>query len=182
MPAVDFLLRSVELAPADLDGFAVTAGPGSFTGLRIGLACVQGLALAAGKPCLGVGTLDVLAARIAGAAPTLAAVMDAHRGEVYLATYDADARRTGEPVTASPAAAFAGLPAGTAFLGNGAERYRDAIRDAVPDAVFPPRTTFLAATLGLLAEPVLAAGGGVAPSALRPMYLRGTGAAAPRAG
>jgi tRNA threonylcarbamoyladenosine biosynthesis protein TsaB len=182
MPAVDFLLRSLDLAPRDIEGFAVTAGPGSFTGLRIGLACVQGLALAGGRPCLGVGTLDVLAARIAGAAPTLAAVMDAHRGEVYLATYDAGARPRGEPTTAGPAAAFAGLPPGTAFIGNGAERYRDAIEVAVEGARFPDRSPFLAATLGRIAEPVLAAGGGIAPSALRPLYLRGTGAALPSAG
>ena len=182
MPAVDFLLASLALAPLDVDGFAVTAGPGSFTGLRIGLACVQGLALAAGRPCVGLGTLDVLAARLAGAAPALVAAMDAHRGEVYVATYDAQARPTAEPRTVAPESAFMGLPRGAAFIGNGAERYRDAIRAAVPDAAFPERSTFLAATLGRLAEPILAAGGGVAPSALRPLYLRGTGAAAPRGG
>ena len=91
MPAVDFLLRGLDIPPSAVEGFAVTAGPGSFTGLRVGLACVQGLALASGRPCLALGTLDVLAARIAGAADTLVAVMDAHRGEVYVG----DLRRRG---------------------------------------------------------------------------------------
>ena len=67
-------------------------------------------------------------------------------------------------------------PPGTAFIGDGATRYREEIRAAVPDALFPARSAFLAGTLGLLAEPVLAAGGGVAPAELRPLYLRGTGA------
>ena len=179
LPAVDFLLRGLGLAPEAVEGYAVTAGPGSFTGLRVGLASVQGMALASGKPCLALSTLDVLAARIAGAAPTLVAVMDAHRGEVYAAAYDAQARPRGEPVTAAPDRAFGGIPAGAAFIGNGAERYREAIVAAVPDAAFPARSAFLAGTLGRIAEPLLAAGRGVGASELRPLYLRGTGAAPP---
>jgi tRNA threonylcarbamoyladenosine biosynthesis protein TsaB len=181
MPAVDFLLRGLEMAPAAVEGFAVTAGPGSFTGLRVGLACVQGLALASGRPCVALGTLDVLAARIAGAAEALVAVMDAHRGEVYVGVYDGDARPRGEPMTAGPDVAFAQIPAGAAFIGNGAERYRDAIERTARGPVFPARSAFLAGTLGRLAEPLLAAGRGVTASELRPLYLRGTGAAQPAA-
>ena len=61
LPAVDTLLRGLGLAPAALGAFAVTTGPGSFTGLRVGLASVQGLALACGRPCVGLSALDVLA-------------------------------------------------------------------------------------------------------------------------
>ena len=179
MPAIAFLLDGLGLKAPDIEGFAVTAGPGSFTGLRVGLSCVQGLALAGGRPCLGLSTLDVLAARIAGAAPTLVAAMDAYRGEVYAGVYDAEARRRGDPVTAVPSQAFAGLPSGTAFIGDGAAKYREEIRAAVADARFPSRSAFLAGTLGLLAEPALLAGSGVAPAQLRPLYLRGTGAATP---
>jgi len=180
MPAVAFLLDGLGLSASDIEGYAVTAGPGSFTGLRVGLSCVQGLALASGRPCLGLCTLDVLAARIVGAAPTVVAAMDAYRGEVYACVFGPDGRRRGDPVTAVPGQAFAGLPPGTAFIGDGAQRYREEIRAAVQDARFPARTAFLAGTLGLLAEPVLAAGGGVAPAGLRPLYLRGTGATTPR--
>ena len=182
MPTVAFLLEGLGLQASDVEGFAVTAGPGSFTGLRVGLSCVQGLALASGRPCLGLGTLDVLAARIVGAAPALVAAMDARRGEVYAAVFDADGRRRGDAVTAVPAEAFARVPAGAAFIGDGAERYRELIAAKVPGAVFPARSTFLAGTLGRLAEPILAAGGGVSPAELRPLYLRGTGAALPRVG
>lgn len=176
MPAVAFLIEGLGLTAADIEGYAVTAGPGSFTGLRVGLSCVQGLALASGRRCVGLCTLDVLAARIAGAAPTLAAAMDAYRGEVYACAFERDGSRRGDPVTAVPGEAFAGLPPGTAFIGDGALRYRAEIEAAVPSAVFPARTAFLAGTLGLRAEPVLASGGGVAPAELRPLYLRGTGA------
>ena len=181
MPAVDFLLRGLSLTPDAIEGYAVTAGPGSFTGLRVGLASVQGMALASGRPCVALSTLDVLAARIAGAAPALVAVMDAHRGEVYAAVYDGEARPRGEPVTALPDRAFGGIAEGAAFIGNGAERYRDAIVRAVSGARFPERSAFLAGTLGRIAEPILDAGRGVAASELRPLYLRGTGAAQPAA-
>jgi tRNA threonylcarbamoyladenosine biosynthesis protein TsaB len=179
MPAIAFLMDGLVLQPADIEGYAVTAGPGSFTGLRVGLSCVQGLALAGGRPCLGLSTLDVLAARIAGAAPTVVAAMDAHRGEVYVGVFDAAGARKGDPVTAPPAAAFAGLPPGSAFIGDGAARYAEQIRNVVPGALFPSRSPFLAGTLGRIAEPALAAGRGVPPSELRPMYLRGTGARTP---
>jgi len=180
MPAIAFLLDGLELKPGNIEGYAVTAGPGSFTGLRVGLSCVQGLALASARSCVGLSTLDVLGARIAGAAPTLVAAMDAYRGEVYACVFESDGTRRGEPMTALPKDAFAGLPAGTAFIGDGATRYREEILTAVPDASFPNRTTFLAGTLGLMAERALAAGAGIPPSDLRPMYLRGTGARAPR--
>jgi tRNA threonylcarbamoyladenosine biosynthesis protein TsaB len=176
MPAIAFLLDGLGLSAPDVEGYAVTAGPGSFTGLRVGLSCVQGLALASGRPCLGLCTLDVLAARIVGAGPTLVAVMDAYRGEVYACVFESDGRRRGDPVTALPGAAFAGLPPGAAFFGDGATRYREEIRSAAPDARFPARTPFLAGTLGVMAETVLAAAGGIPPAPLRPLYLRGTGA------
>jgi tRNA threonylcarbamoyladenosine biosynthesis protein TsaB len=172
LPAVAFLLDGLGLAPGDVEGYAVTCGPGSFTGLRVGLSTVQGLALASGRPCLGVSSLDVLAARIRGTAPVLAAWVDAYRGEVYGGLYDADARPLGPAGAASPGEAVAAVPERAAFTGDGAERYREEILAARPHAVFPERSLFLAGTLGLLAEPRLAAGAGSAPEELRPLYLR----------
>jgi tRNA threonylcarbamoyladenosine biosynthesis protein TsaB len=72
----------------DIDCFAAAAGPGSFTGVRIGLACVKGLAEAVGKPVVAVSNLQALAAF--GTAPLRATVLDARRGEIYGAVYDAD--------------------------------------------------------------------------------------------
>lgn len=172
LPAVQFLLDGLALRPGDLDGFAVTTGPGSFTGLRVGLSTIQGLALGAARPCLGVSSLDVLAARLQGLAPHLAVMVDAFRGEVYAALYDAQARLVGERRATAPGDFLATVPAGSAFLGDGALRYRQEVASACPGATFPERSLFLAGTLARLAAPRLAAGEGSGPESLRPLYLR----------
>jgi tRNA threonylcarbamoyl adenosine modification protein YeaZ len=106
----------------DLGRIAVTVGPGSFTGVRVGIAAARGFALVTGCPVAGIGTLDVIAegARaLAGAVPAMA-VLDARRDEVYAAAFDA----TGRPLFAAeagPAHAFAGrLPPGMVLAGSGA--------------------------------------------------------------
>jgi tRNA threonylcarbamoyladenosine biosynthesis protein TsaB len=172
LPAVEFLLANVGLAPGGVEGYAVALGPGSFTGLRVGLSTVQGLALAGGRPCLGVSSLDVLAARIRGAAPVLAAWVDAYRGEVFGGLYDAEGRPLAPPRAARPEDALQDVPPHAAFIGDGAARYRAEIAAARPQAVFPERSLFLAGVLGLMAEPRLLAGEGTSPDALRPLYLR----------
>jgi tRNA threonylcarbamoyladenosine biosynthesis protein TsaB len=173
LPAAAFLLESLGLEPGAVEGYAVAAGPGAFTGLRVGISTVQGLALAAGKPALGLCALDALAARIAGEAPVLAVMTDAYRSEIYGALYDEQARPLGAPVVEAPAAFLARVPDGpVAFIGEGARRHRDLVLARRPEARLPRRSLFLAGTLGLLAEPRLAAGEGVAPGALRPLYLR----------
>jgi tRNA threonylcarbamoyladenosine biosynthesis protein TsaB len=86
---IDEVLRETGWTPQSVDGVACTAGPGSFTGLRIGLATAKGLCFAAGKPLVGVPSLEALAAR----APDgkVAAIMDAHKQEVYAAIYQVTA-------------------------------------------------------------------------------------------
>jgi tRNA threonylcarbamoyladenosine biosynthesis protein TsaB len=81
------LLERHRLKVGDVDCFAAASGPGSFTGVRIGLACIKGLAEAEGKPAVAVSNLQALATF--GSAPLRAAVMDARRGEIYGAVYDA---------------------------------------------------------------------------------------------
>jgi tRNA threonylcarbamoyladenosine biosynthesis protein TsaB len=172
LPAVAFLLEGLGIAPADVDGYAVAAGPGSFTGLRVGIGTVQGLALAADRPCAAISALDVLAARAAGTADRIVALMEAYRGEVFGAIYDGLGRPLGEPQAAPLAALLAQVPDGAAFIGDGADRYRSTIAAARPAAVFPRRSLFLAGTLALMGEAVLAAGRGVPARDLRPLYLR----------
>src|SRR5580698_179778 len=93
-PLVQELMATAGLPFAALDRVGVTVGPGSFTGLRVGLAFAKGLGLALGKPCVGVGTLEALAASHPG--PGLAAaVIDAKRGQVYLQVF-----QDGKPVMA----------------------------------------------------------------------------------
>ena len=155
LAGADELVREAGLAPNDLDLIAVGIGPGSFTGLRLGLAAARGLALALDLPVAGVSTLDALAAGAPGAVP----VIDARRREVFTLV-------RGEPVCVSPAALA--VEPGRTYVGDGAVRYRTAVEDAggivPPDASerHLPRARFHAQ----LAEP-----GGPA-ELVEPLYLR----------
>ncbi len=117
----DDALRAVGLTLADLYLIAVATGPGSFNGIRGGIATAEGLALALGIPAIGVPTLDALAYPHAGRAPLLRAVLPAGRGEVYTASYEgtwADVHVVGDYGVASPAAALEGLPPGSLLCGR----------------------------------------------------------------
>jgi tRNA threonylcarbamoyladenosine biosynthesis protein TsaB len=89
-PMVQAVMASAGLEFAALDRIGVTVGPGSFTGLRVGLAFAKGLGLALGRPCVGAGTLEALAASEPGPGLT-AAVIDARRGQVYLQAFEGGA-------------------------------------------------------------------------------------------
>jgi tRNA threonylcarbamoyladenosine biosynthesis protein TsaB len=119
---VDALLRQAGARTGDIQGLAVGTGPGSFTGLRVGLATARGLALALGVPMAGVSTLDALAAGAPGALP----VIDARRGEVFVLQ--------GEPRVLAPE--DLDVEAGTVCVGDGAVRYRSVL--AAKGAEIPP--------------------------------------------
>jgi tRNA threonylcarbamoyladenosine biosynthesis protein TsaB len=152
---VDALLRQGGAHPRDLGALAVGIGPGSFTGVRIGLATARGLALALDLVGAGVSTLDALAAGAPGAVP----VVDARRREVF-------ALVDGEPAVLAPA--DLDLPAGTVCIGDGARRYRSLFEQrglVVPpddDERHVPRARFHAA---LAAEHVPV-------DSIEPLYLR----------
>ena len=165
-------LDGLGLEARDLDGFAVTVGPGSFTGLRVGMSSVQGLALAAGRPCVGVASLDLLGRAAAGGAATVVALVDALRGEVFSGTYDRAGHLSGERRVGQLEALVGGLEGEVAFVGDGALRYRAELEALVGGATFPEVDLFLAAGLGRVAIEELRSGGGCAPGDLRPLYLR----------
>lgn len=87
MPSVEWLLKSTGLSLADIDRLAITHGPGSFTGLRIGMAAVKGLAFGADIPCCGISTLECAAYGAKDCGKTICAVMDARAGQVYNALF-----------------------------------------------------------------------------------------------
>jgi len=132
----DALLREAGFGPRDLDALVAGTGPGSFTGIRIGLAAARGLALSLGIPVAGVSTLDALAA---GAPPGAVPVIDAQRREVFTL-------RDGVPVARRPAELD--LDPGTVLVGDGAVRYRSQLEAAgaeIPpddDLVHQPRARF----------------------------------------
>jgi tRNA threonylcarbamoyladenosine biosynthesis protein TsaB len=97
------LLGRHGVKPAMVDCFAAASGPGSFTGVRVGLACVKGLAEALGKPAVAVSNLEAMASF--GSAPRRAVVLDARRGEIYGAVYD-DAGRLAAPEVVMTLAAW----------------------------------------------------------------------------
>lgn len=87
LAAVDTVLNLMEAALTDIDAFAVTKGPGSFTGLRIGISTIKGMAFATGKPIIGVSSLKVLAHQAGGDSPLVCPIIDARRNEFYWCVY-----------------------------------------------------------------------------------------------
>lgn len=170
----------------EVDVFAVATGPGSFTGLRIGIATMQGLAFAAAKPLVGVSGLEALA-RIGleeAAGRRIAAWVDAWRGEVYAALYERGSSEV-EPVVARPdvlLSQYAGEP--TLFIGDGARTYRELIHArGRPDwRVAEPAAPLLAGTIATLAASLVAAGTAPPPHLIRPLYVRRTDAELARHG
>jgi ribosomal-protein-alanine N-acetyltransferase len=170
----------------DIDLYGVAVGPGSFTGLRIGIATIQGLAFANGRPVVGVSALDALVeaadpVTAAGAAEggLRAAWMDARRGEVYGRLYRRQAGRwaaQGEPSVNSPAgtlAAWAAALAGAAvdFVGDGAAAHAGALEGVLPGGarVILPVPPLAAAIAGIAVRRRSEAG---PPHRIRPLYVR----------
>ena len=90
MPLVDAMLRESEQSLSDMDLLAVAAGPGSFTGLRIGVSALKGLAWAADKPCCGVSTLEAMAQNLRHMDGLIVCAMDARRNQVYNAVFSTE--------------------------------------------------------------------------------------------
>jgi tRNA threonylcarbamoyladenosine biosynthesis protein TsaB len=176
MPLCAQALQAVAVAPGDLAGIACGGGPGSFTGLRIGLAAAKGLALPTGVPLYVVSSLEALALDILGAGNNTALpCLDAGKGEVYVGAYAADAERLvrelAPSVRVQPAevAGWAAALGAAVVAGNGAARYRDRLGTlkvvdvAGPSAVSVGRLALLQRARGEAAD--LAA---VVPSYGRP--------------
>ncbi|MEM7039637.1 MAG: tRNA (adenosine(37)-N6)-threonylcarbamoyltransferase complex dimerization subunit type 1 TsaB [Bacteroidota bacterium] len=151
---VDRLLRDLELKPADLAAIAVAKGPGSYTGLRVGVSTAKGLCMALEKPLMSVGSLEAIALSISDFAQALDAricpMIDARRMEVFCALYDAQGYeiRPPEAKIIEDGAFAADLEAGKViFAGDGAAKCRELLADH-PNAVFLDQRLSTAAGLG----------------------------------
>ena len=87
LPMVKSLLESLKLTNDDIDAYAVSEGPGSFTGVRIGVATIKGLALGRNKPCVGVSTIEALSENLEGFSGIICPIMNARRGQVYTGAF-----------------------------------------------------------------------------------------------
>lgn len=187
LPAIDRVLAEAGIGVEEIEAFALSIGPGSFTGLRIGLATVKGLALGDRRPVAPVSTLAGLAAG-AGAGPgPIAALLDARRGEVYAAAYQPPSFL--EPVVAEsvyrPEALAERLPRGCSVVaGEGAGPAAHALAAAGPELRLLPAGCSVARAdvVGRLGLELLARGGGMPADALLPRYLRRAEAEARRLG
>ncbi|PYM21764.1 MAG: tRNA (adenosine(37)-N6)-threonylcarbamoyltransferase complex dimerization subunit type 1 TsaB [Candidatus Rokuibacteriota bacterium] len=171
MSAVDRVLADARWTPRDLAGLAVAVGPGSFTGLRIAVSTVKGLALALDLPIAAVPTLDAMAAALPWAALPVCPVLDARKGEVYASLYrwDGEAmRREWDYLALAPAALAARLDEPVLVVGDGAGGVRSPYARAVP----PPRRLPSPACVGALGLARLRRGETVTAAALAPLYLR----------
>jgi tRNA threonylcarbamoyladenosine biosynthesis protein TsaB len=142
--AIQALLEEAGLGLTEIEGIAISLGPGSFTGLRVGLSAVKGLALATERPVVGIPTLDALASQLPCTPCLVCPIVDARKGEVYAALYKQGEGGTVERLTPyqalSPAALMAGIPPQqTVFLGDGVEVYGDLIKEHLGEqALFAP--------------------------------------------
>lgn len=192
LPHVQRVLELGGLAPAGVDLIAVGLGPGSFTGLRVGLAAVKGLAIANGTPVVGVGSLAAIARGLAPAGGVAVVLADAQRGEVFLAAYDVretePATELLAPIHLLPDQAIAhlggALPEGVplVFGGTASHAHRAVLATAfgsrarfAPAALDFPR----AAHLALEAAALHAKHGPSNAAELEPLYVRGADAKLP---
>jgi tRNA threonylcarbamoyladenosine biosynthesis protein TsaB len=179
LPAeIQALLAQAQQRLDEIDVFAVATGPGSFTGLRVGIATMQGLAFATGKPLIGVSALDALAtiAQETSDGPErvlTATWVDAWRGEVYAALYDGSHEI--EPVCVEPPErVLARLPQGACFIGDGVPLHRALIEQRLGPLArvvanpVPP----LAGAIARLAHAAARDGARPPADAIRPLYVR----------
>lgn len=132
MAMIETAMAEARITFADLGRIAVTVGPGSFTGIRVGLAAARGIGLAGKIPVVGISTLDAIAWGVPGDEPVMIA-LDARRSEVYVATYDAARQLIGEPdILTVDEAITRAKTAGIVLHGSGARL----LAQHAPDAGF----------------------------------------------
>ena len=177
MAMVDHLLRDCGWDVARLEALAVSVGPGSFTGLRVGIATAKGLALARGLPVAPVPTLDALASNLPFADSPVCPLLDARKGEVYLSLYRWNGDRMDrqwEYLALSPRAAAERLAPPVIVIGDGVPACRPFLAHLGAGLrVAPPtHTAPSAAVVGWLGGRMLESGRAVGAEALEPLYLR----------
>ena len=182
LKAIDYLLQEAGVAWPEIAGIGVSLGPGSFTGLRIGMATAKGLAAAAGKTLLGISSLDSLAAKCS-TSRLICAVVDARKKEVYTAFYRCDSNGLAERVSdirvVAPDKLGAVISEPVVMIGDGVLVYCDLFKKLLGEMViFAPAMLheLSAVSLGLLAGEKLLAGDVLNLAEAVPLYIRSSDA------
>lgn len=180
LPMTEQVLALCDTTLSQLDFLAVTVGPGSFTGLRIAIAAVKGMAMGADKPCVGISTLEALAYNLCGFEGVAAAVMDARCGQVYTALFALQGGKAERitPDMAIPVTELAQMLQNEKrlvfFVGDGAIMCYTELSDKLPNLHLAPAHLRYgrAASVAACALHRCASEGTVAAGALLPSYLR----------
>lgn len=182
LPMVQAMLKNAHLSIADIDVCAVSAGPGSFTGVRIGVAAVKGIAFADKKPCAAVSTLEAMACMLRGLPfdGVICCAMDARCAQVYTAIFELE---NGQPSRISPDEAISiedlkakllSLGRPVMLVGDGAEVCRKAFEGVIPDLYMAPDALRYQQAVGVAfaAERLIAQDALCSAAELLPQYLR----------
>ena len=156
MDMIKAVMTMAGLNFSDLDGFAVTRGPGSFTGLRIGVSTIKGLAVALEKPVVGISSLETLAFQVSYSRDLICPILDARKGEVYFSRYrflNGHLKRQTKERVAPPDKVVDNFNESCLFVGNGALLYKEMILEKMGEfAFFAPmiQNTIRASTIAYL--------------------------------
>ena len=177
--AIEFVLREARCPIEQIEGWAIALGPGSFTGLRIGVSTVKGLAFATGKPVAGISTLDALASQIAPTPYLVCPILDARKKEIYMAFYryeeGGSLRRQSEYQAIPPNDLVRKIKEQTIFVGDGVRTYGDFLLNRLGSFTILPSSPFhvshgsMVAKLGM---ELLKKGEHLNLSAFSPLYVR----------
>jgi tRNA threonylcarbamoyladenosine biosynthesis protein TsaB len=156
VPSLEFILKALGLHMTQIDLFGIGIGPGLFTGIRIGMATLKGLAFAGQKPVVGVVSLRALAYKFAGTKKNVISLIDAKKGEVYLGGYRFEGGALIETVPPCLLGIAAIVPLveelpDKIFVGSGVEKHMDFLKKNFSDSRRPYRSNFLANEIGRIA-------------------------------
>jgi len=179
LPSINFLLEINKLRIQEIDAFAMAIGPGSFTGIRIGLSMIKSFSYASGKPIAPVSSLKALALKLFRSQSRLICpILDAKKGEIYAALFESRKDELKEIIAQgaySPDYFFSLVPCHRVvyFIGNGIQTYREKINQYYKDkARFSFRSPFIAYEVGLSGYELLRKNKGISFRELKPLYFR----------
>jgi len=172
LPAIDYALRAISLKIKDVDLFACTIGPGSFTGLRISVSTLKGLMLATGKPAAGISSLAALALNAGKTSKLICSMIDAGRGQVYVSYFRYNDKnilqQISEEKVVNPKEIINNIDKNTLYVGDGVIKYAEIIK--TPEVSI--EHYIRASAVGILGRKKFAENDLLDASTLVPFYLR----------